>query len=166
MNEVVTDAFRHSAWATRVLIDACRTLTAEQLTRPGRAFGSVLATFDHVVSSDADYAAQLGAKLPEWARRGNASADLDQIAARAAETASLWEQVLRSPVDAERLLLLDSGTYEVHAGVVVAQALHHANVHREQIRASLKEMGVPRPDLQPWAYADASGRSRWLRAEK
>jgi len=165
MNEVVIDAFRHSAWATRALIDACRRLTAAQLTRPGRAFGSVLATFDHIVTSDADYAAQLGAKLPAWAR-GSAAADLDQIAARAAETESLWEQLLRSPVDAERLLLLDSGTYEVQAGVVVAQALHHANVHREQIRASLKEMGVPRPDLQPWAYADATGRSRWVRAEK
>jgi hypothetical protein len=26
-------------------------------------------------------------------------------------------------------------------------------------------LGVEPPDLQPWAYADETGRSRWLRPE-
>ena len=161
MNEILLDAFRHSAWATRTLVDACRPLTAEQRTRPGRAFGSVVATLNHIVSCDADYAAQLGAAHPAWARGGNATDDLDQLAARAAETASAWLLLLGGPLDAERLLVLDNGRYEVSAGVVVAQALQHASAHREQVRAALKEMGANPPDLQPWAYADATGRGRW-----
>jgi hypothetical protein len=45
------------------------------------------------------------------------------------------------------------------------QALHHVSVHGEQVRACLAAMGVEPPDLQPWAYADETGRSRWLRPE-
>lgn len=131
MNDIIIDAFRHNAWATRALIEACRDLSAEALARPA------------------------------WASDGNEAHDLDRLAARVAETEQLWERLLGTPVDAERLLLLEEGAYEVHAGVVVAQALHHANVHREQIRASLAELGVRPPDLQPWAYADATGRGRW-----
>lgn len=161
MNDIIIDAFRHNAWATRALIEACRDLSAEALARPARGFGSILAAFNHIVSSDAAYAAQLGAVRPAWASDGNEAHDLDRLAARVAETEQLWERLLGTPVDAERLLLLEEGAYEVHAGVVVAQALHHANVHREQIRASLAELGVRPPDLQPWAYADATGRGRW-----
>ena len=62
------------------------------------------------------------------------------------------------------MLFLENGTYEVHAGVIVAQALQHASAHREQIRARLRDFGVEPPDLQPWAYADATGRGRWREA--
>jgi uncharacterized damage-inducible protein DinB len=55
---------------------------------------------------------------------------------------------------------LDDGTYEVNAGVVVAQALHHGNAHREQICAILTSLGMEPPDIQPWGFADETGRSR------
>lgn len=47
MNEILLEAFRHSAWATRTLVAACRELSIEQLQEPGRGFGSILATLNH-----------------------------------------------------------------------------------------------------------------------
>jgi uncharacterized damage-inducible protein DinB len=166
MNEILHEAFRYSAWATKTLIAACRDRSIEQLKRPARGFGSILATLNHVVLSDAGYVATLTGVCPAWATDGNETDDLDQVEARVDETASLWEQLLAEPVDAERLLLLDEGEYECYAAVVVAQALHHANAHREQIRAGLRDLEVQPPDVQPWEYALETGRAHWRREQK
>ena len=166
MNEALHEAFRHSAWATKALVAACRDLSVEQLGRPARGFGSILATLNHVVLSDAGYAAILTGVRPAWAAGGNETGDLDRIEARVDETARLWERLLAEPLDAERLLLLDKGEYECHAALVVAQALHHGSAHREQVRAGLADLVVKPPDLQPWAYADETGRAHWRREKK
>jgi uncharacterized damage-inducible protein DinB len=166
MNETLHEAFRHSTWATKALIAACRGLSAEQLRRHARGFGSILATLNHVVLSDAGYAAILLGVRPAWASDGNETDELDQLEARVDETARLWERLLAGPLDAERLLLLDGGAYECRASLVVAQALHHGSAHREQIRAGLADLGVRAPDLQPWAYADSTGRARWIRGKE
>ncbi|MHC4408503.1 MAG: DinB family protein [Planctomycetota bacterium] len=162
MNEILQEAFRYSAWATKQLIAVCRDLPVEQLNRPARGFGSLLATLNHVVVSDAHYVAIFTGVGPAWATGGRETDDLEQLEARVEEVARSWEQLLAEPVDAERLILLDEGTYECHASVVVAQALHHANAHREQVRAGLKDLGVKPPDVQPWEYALATGRARWV----
>ena len=166
MNEILHEAFRYSAWATKTLIATCRDLSIEQLRRPARGFGSILATLNHVVLLDAGYVATLTGVCPAWAPDGNETDDLDQVEARVDETARLWEQLLAEPVDAERLLLLDEGEYECHAAVVVAQALHHANAHREQIRAGIIDLEVKPPDVQPWEYALDTGRARWRREKE
>jgi hypothetical protein len=41
---------------------------------------------------------------------------------------------------------------QVRAGVMLAQALHHSNVHREQISAVLTGLGLTPPDISGWAY--------------
>lgn len=164
MNETLREAFRHSAWATKALVAASRGLSPDQIRRPACPFGSILATLDHVVRSDAGYATILTGVRPAWAT--DDTDDLDRIEARVDETARLWERLLERPLDAERLLVLDAGEYECPASVVVTQALQHASAHREQVRAALKGFGVEPPDVQPWAYADATGRARWLRGTK
>lgn len=165
MNDILIDAFRHSEWATRVLLEACRGVASERRAeRPVQGYGSIDATFNHLVRSHAAYAAVLGATRPVWVEEGSHAADLDVLAMRAEEAAGAWESVLATPLDPERVLVLENGTYEVHAGVIVAQALQHASAHREQIRARLRDFGVEPPDLQPWAYADATGRGRWREA--
>ena len=157
----LADAFRHNAWATTTLIAACRALSHEQLTRPAPGFGSVIDTLHHVVSGDAGYVSRLTTERPAWGT-ADPTEDLGELEARAADVARLWEEVLARPVDADAILLLDDGTYETHVGILIAQALHHASAHREQISAYLTSLGIEPPDLQPWAYADATGRGRWV----
>jgi uncharacterized damage-inducible protein DinB len=161
MNETLLDAFRHNSWANKELLAACRSLSAESLTLPAAAsFGSIIATFNHIVNSDAGYVRRFSSSVPEWWVKRENSADLDQLHARMEETVRLWEEVLAAPINAEQVLILDEGAYEVHAGVIIAQALHHGNSHREQICAILTGLGVEPPDIQAWAYADATGRGR------
>jgi len=165
MNDVWIDAFRHNAWAMKTLIAACEGLSGEDLTRPRAGFGSLLATLNHLVSSDAGYIASLGGGRASWATPGGETEDLRELDARVEESRARWEQFLTGPLDGERLVFLDDGTYETHASVVVVQALHHVAAHGEQVRAGLRALGLTPPDVQPWALADATGRSRWLRPE-
>jgi len=165
MNEVWIEAFRQKDWATKVLIAACEERSVDELMRPAAGFGSILATLNHLVMADAGYVASLGGGRAVWAVADNETNDLQELATRAKENGARWEGFLREPIDGERLAFLDDGTYETHTAVVVMQALHHVSVHGEQVCACLAAKGVEPPDLQPWAYADETGRSRWLRPE-
>jgi uncharacterized damage-inducible protein DinB len=165
MNEVLIEAFQQKTWAMKVLIAACEKLSADELRRPAAGFGSIQATLNHLVMADAGYVASLGGGRAAWAVTGGETDDLRELAARVDESNSRWERFLHEPIDGERLVFLDDGAYETHAAVVVMQALHHASIHGEQVCASLTSMGIEAPDLQPWAYADETGRSRWLRPE-
>ena len=165
MNEVLIEAFQQKLWAMKVLIAACEDRSVDELTRPAPGFGSILATLNHLVMADAGYVASLGAGRAIWAVANGETTDLRELAARAEENGARWERFLREPIDGERLAFLDDGAYETHTAVVVMQALHHMSVHGEQVCACLTALGVEAPDLQPWEYADKTGRSRWLRPE-
>lgn len=166
MNDVLLDAFRHHSWATKQLLAVCQNLAEEHLTAGApSSFGSILATLNHVIMSDAGYLRSLAGNGPTWLRDRAESADFDQLSQRVEETERSWERFLSQPLDGERVLMLDQGTYEAHAGVLIAQALHHGNAHREQICAMLTGFGVEPPDIQAWAYADATGRGRERRPD-
>lgn len=160
VNEALLEAFRHNGWATRQLLAFCRGLSEEQLTSPSAGgYGSILATFSHIVLADAGYLGRLGGRAPAWLGSSE-GADVDQLEDWVEETEQLWEQLLSEPVDAERLIVVDNGANEVRAGVFVAQALHHGNSHREQICATLTSLRMQPPDVQAWGYAWATGRLR------
>ena len=165
MNDVLLEAFRQKVWAMQALIAACEQRPVEELTRPAAGFGSILATLNHLVLADAGYIASLGGGRADWAVANSETNDLRELAARVEQSGARWEQFLREPIDGERLAFLDKGAYETHAAIVVMQALHHMSAHGEQVCASLAALGADAPDLQPWAYADETGRSRWLRPE-
>ena len=170
MNEVLIEAFQQKDWAMKTLIAACENCSVEELTQPAAGFGSILATLNHLVSADARYVASVGGGRADWETADNETnnlqaATLQELAAHAAENGAKWERFLHEPVDGERLAFLDDGAYETHTAIVVMQALHHASVHGEQVCKCLEALGIEPPDLQPWAYADKTGRSRWLRPE-
>ena len=179
MNEALRYFCRHNVWASRTLLERCRSLTDEQLSAPAVAsYGTIIETFRHLVMSDAGYLRALGGPETPWlsdyqraldqvAEPWNdgpmEDGDLDELERRIDQTAGLWETLLDTEeFDAARVRTLDSGTYECPAGIVMAQAFHHGSLHREQICAMLTALGVESPDLQPWAFADATGISRFL----
>jgi uncharacterized damage-inducible protein DinB len=162
MQEILLEAFRHHAWANRQLLTACRGLPQEQLTVPGTAAGTdrgILAVFNHIIQSDRGYVSRRGER-PEWAEHEEDTADLDELERRADENAEVWERFLAQPLEATKLIILDQGAYEAEQSVLVVQALHHGNAHREQISAILTGLGVEPPDIQAWAYAEATGHGR------
>jgi uncharacterized damage-inducible protein DinB len=173
MNEVnatLKEGFRHHAWATRELLAFCAQLRPEQLSRPQPApmagvHGSILETFDHIVCTDGRYLGALTGHRPAWANERGLSSDLNELAPWVDEAEARWMGYLTHPDDAARKVFLDDGTYETNAAVVTAQALHHGSAHREQICAMLRGFGLDPPEVQPWDFADATGRSRWIKPE-
>src|SRR5919201_533530 len=152
MNEVLLEAFRHNAWATKQLLAVSRGLTQEQLTSPGTATGTergILAIFNHIVQSDRGYVSRRGDR-PAWVDTEEDTDDLDELERRAGENAQGWGRFLSTPIEATRLIILDQGAYEAEQSVIIVQALHHGNVHREQICAIMTGLGVQPPDVQAW----------------
>ena len=162
MKEIMLEAFRHHAWATRQLLTACRRLPPEQLTLPGTAAGTdrgILAILNHITQADRGYASRRGDR-PAWVESEEDTVDLDELERRADENAEVWERFLSQPLEASKLIVLDQGAYEAEQSVLVVQALHHGNAHREQISAILTGLGVEPPDIQAWTYAQATGHAR------
>ena len=181
MNESLLYLFRHNAWATKTILDVCRALTPEQLIAPASAtYGSILETFNHLVTSDGGYLKSLGGPMTPWIAERERElekykehwindearervVDLDELALRMDETERLWASFLaKEEFDPERVCILDLGTYECPAGIVMAQSFHHGSLHREQICAILTGFGIEPPDIQPWGFADDTGLSRFV----
>ncbi|MEV4179647.1 DinB family protein [Nonomuraea sp. NPDC049709] len=160
MNEILLDAIRHNNWATKRLIEFCRDqgFSAQQLEVRGvGTFGGILSTLQHIVDADGSYAQRLAGIELSWVD-GAEQADLPLLSARASEVERVWEEVLAKPIDVEGVVIVDEGTREVRAGIFLAQALNHANHHREQVCAILTGFGIEPPDIQAWEYAWATGR--------
>ncbi|MCA0352550.1 MAG: hypothetical protein LCH85_11200 [Chloroflexi bacterium] len=161
MHGVLFDSFEHNRWATALLLQTCSQLSEEQLaTTVVGSYGDIIATFNHIILSDARYLQHLSGKAPDWLLNRDRTNDLAVLAARAEEAATNWAQFLALPFDAEQMVTLVTDDYEIHGGALIAQALHHSNIHREQICAILTSLGIEPPDLQPWAYAHETGRGR------
>jgi uncharacterized damage-inducible protein DinB len=129
---------------------------------PGTAAGTdrgILAILNHLIQSDRGYASR-GGERPDWAENEEDTADLDELERRADENTEVWETLLSQLLEATKLIMLDQGAYEAEQSVLVVQALHHGNAHREQICAVLAGLGIEPPDIQAWAYAEATGHAR------
>jgi uncharacterized damage-inducible protein DinB len=160
------DAFRHNAWATRELIDYCRKVDPAHLgvAAPG-VFGTVLETLRHMLTGESGYSARFTGSPRAWDLPENATPTLEELDAWNREMGSVWEEVLAAGVDGDAILTRkrsDGAVSEMTAGLMLAQALHHSNVHREQISAVLTGLGLTPPDISGWAYGRETGRYRTL----
>lgn len=181
MNETLRYLSRHNSWASKALLETCRTLNEEQLSAPASAsFGTIIETFNHLVTSEGGYLKSLGGPVAPWVAAAQEAlaeyeehwsndearepiVDLDQLALRIDELEGFWEVFLAGEeFDPERVCLLDLGTYECPAGIVMTQLFHHGSIHREQICSMLTGLGIEAPDLQPWEFADTTGISRFV----
>lgn len=165
MNEALLDPFRHNAWATRELLGVCRSLTDAQLETsvPG-TYGSVLATFHHLIGSEAYYLGILSGATPAWYREEDDEPppSMEWLESRAADMAERWERFLAAdPVDPARPVVYEDWSSD--AGVLIAQVLNHGNEHRAHIGTILGSLGVDHPELDGWAYGEAHGRYRSTR---
>ncbi len=154
-NGVLRDPLRHNNWATRCLIRFCRDqgLTAEQLEVSGvGTYGGIVATLDHIVRCDGSYLRRIADRPLDFVD-SEATPDFDLLEQWNDEAGVLWEEFLAAPIDVERVLIVDDNTRGTRVGIFIAQAINHANHHREQVCAILTGLGIEPPDIQAWAYA-------------
>jgi uncharacterized damage-inducible protein DinB len=153
------DAFRHNAWATVRLIDACAALTPEQLATdiPG-TYGSIHRTLHHLVDSDTWYLSFFRDGV--IVQMDDELAELSELRAGIEANGELWLEVLADAPDPDRQIEdLDGDTrYLAPVGVRLAQVVQHGTDHRSQVCTALTLLGVEPPDIAVWAYGDATGR--------
>ena len=152
------EAVRYHKWANLHLLDACATLSDEQLqlTAAG-TYGTIAATFQHLASAEQRYLARLVGNqatinerddFPGIAMlRGLASSGGDQ----------LIEAAARITPDDTTDMKRDIGRFKLHLGVVIIQALHHGNDHRTHVCTILGHHEIPYGDMDVWAYGEATG---------
>lgn len=153
------DAFAHHIWATLRLIDACLTLTPEQLNAPvPGTYGSILDTMRHSVGGDTYYLSHL---------TGDPARDIDtehmdlrELRAAMEADERTWIELLAQDLDPNAVVKdVDQEGYERDAtiGIRLAQALHHGSDHRSQICTALTMLGIEPPFIDVWAFGAETG---------
>ena len=158
---LLADAFEHHVWATLRLIDACAALTPDQLETsvPG-TYGSILDTFRHLVSTDCWYLTFFG-DTPQRIEE-DSQAGLDELRSAISANGTEWQQLLADGPDSERDIVENGDGWNFHSplGFRLAQVLEHGTDHRSQICTALTSLGIEPPQIDLWAYGEATGRTR------
>jgi uncharacterized damage-inducible protein DinB len=155
------DAFAHHVWASLGVIDACLTLSPEQLDAivPG-TYGSILSTVRHFVGGDAFYLSAMTGDRPMLLDEDRLR--LPELRAAIERQADRWSQILSGDLDPQTIVEeVDDDGYRRQApiGIRLAQAIHHGTDHRSQVCTGLTALGVKPPDIDVWDYALETGRS-------
>jgi uncharacterized damage-inducible protein DinB len=158
------DAFAHHLWATDRLLEFCGHLTEEQLAHhaPG-TYGSIVRTLRHLVGSDRWYLSFFPTSqspLPEIDDEADSS--LAALRAESLRNAAAWTEVLAAKPDPEADVAEFDPKWEFHVplGFRLAQATHHGTDHRSQVCTALTTLGIEPPEIDVWAYGEATGRTR------
>jgi uncharacterized damage-inducible protein DinB len=141
------------------LLDACAQLSDAQLDATTKGtFGSVRETLTHLFSSEEGYARHFGftgalptprlADLPAFP-------GFDELRRRAERSGNELIAIAEQG-DLSQVLHLDGGTYDATVMIVLIQAVNHGIDHRSQIATMLSQQGIEPPDLDSWAYNDAT----------
>ncbi len=161
---LLDDAFAHHIWATERLIDACAALTPEQLRTPAPGtYGSIIDTFRHLVSSDGWYLSffrEQPAPIDEEAETG-----LAELRSAITANGKAWTALLAAGPDGETDIVEHGEGWDFHSplGFRLAQVVHHGTDHRSQICTALTSLGLTPPEIDVWAYGEASDRTRAAR---
>ena len=160
--------FQSDAWATRLVLEACRQLSQNQFEHQlGLGHGSVEQTAAHMVQALFYFAARLNRQPPnraaDWPERAlspdemlavfeEANTAFQQALARTVEQHALdeilnWTDTDVGPVDPSN---------QVSYAVAVAQMIDHSIHHRTQIVDMLRLLGVqPEIEGHPFEWDEA-----------
>ncbi len=152
-------AFRYNRWANLLLLDACGNLTQQQLelTAPG-TYGTIAGTLMHLFAAEQRYVRRLGGSEPRIQASSDPFLGVEPLRIHA-ETSGhdLIELAGRLRPEETVETSWPEGTFQVEAGVILIQALHHGNDHRTHICTILGSNGLFVPDMDVWAYGRAKG---------
>lgn len=161
MTTGLSEFFKYNLWANLRLLDACAQLSDAQLdaTMIG-TFGSIRETLMHLFSAEEGYVRSFTGTTPTPPlKEFTTFAGFDELRRRAERSGKeLITIVEQRDRDLSQIFHLDGGTYDAPAIIVVIQAIDHGIDHRSQIATLLSLQGIEPPELDSWAYNDATYR--------
>jgi len=148
--------FRRNAWATDRLLDFCAGRPEVEAPAEGDVFGTIDATFNHLVGAEPGYTRLLTGRLPMDLSEARPLVELREPARLLGEG---WLAVLDTDRDPEPVLPFQRGLHpEVMADwVPLVQTPHHGDDHRTQVGTVLSRQGIEMPDLDGWAFGLEAG---------
>jgi uncharacterized damage-inducible protein DinB len=149
--------FEHNHWANLKTLMACAALSDEQLDAAplSATKGTIRITLTHLIASQQGYLELLTLPVEQRRPRGPVPYDTLEASARASGEA-LLALVGNLPEHFFEKRLQTTDGYSVEPWVVLVQAINHAAEHREQINNMLSALGVTPPNLDGWAYGEAT----------
>lgn len=160
MTTGLPDFFQYNLWANLRLLDACERLSDAHLDAPAKGtFGSVRESLMHMFIAEEHYARTLTGRTPTLPLEDLAPfPGFDELRQRAKGSGEALIAFVEQaePEKLRQILHLDGGTYDAPVIVVVLQAIDHGIDHRTQIATALSQQDIEPPDLDSWAYNDAT----------
>jgi uncharacterized damage-inducible protein DinB len=160
MGDACAEMLRYNRWANDALLQACRSLTDEQLdaVMPGVS-GTVRVLLLHIVGGQQTFVLRTQGRQHEGElHRGSTWPGWDTVLDIARTTNDELIGVAESlKPDAEVGLPWLGKTYRFPVRFFLVHAAEHGVEHRTEIKLALAQMGVATPDLDAWSYAEAMG---------
>ena len=163
-NSVLLALFRHNTWANLKLLEFCEALSDEQLDASAAGtFGSIRDTLWHVVGAEVSYVHRVNGKLPDTPSFRDHFPGLAVL-----KQAAQWtgDELLQLALSARADTLVEEWSDD-HTIVVryplaslMLQAINHATEHRGHIATILTQLGLKPPEMDGWAYMEATGEFR------
>lgn len=147
--------FEHNNWANEKIIQACYTLSDEQLDAVPHSItkGNIRETLTHLVTSQRGYLALLTLPVEDRPTAPLAFQALEESARVSGD--GLLAVARGEGVALDSRLRTRDGHY-TEPWVVLLQVINHATEHREQIKSMLSALGVTPPDIDGWDYGLAT----------
>jgi uncharacterized damage-inducible protein DinB len=160
---LLADAVDHNVWATLQLLDACASLTPEQLgTNVPGTYGSIIDTLRHLVGADRGYLALLGdGALPGIDEEDEAAMTVAELRGVMEADGPVWTAVLAGNPDPDRIVVRhrpDGSESHAPLGIRLAPVPQHGTDHRSQVCTALTSLGIEPPPIDVWDYASSQGR--------
>lgn len=154
--DVLSTLYHHHLWANLRLLQACATLTPEQLeTSHIGAYGSIIEILEHIVGGEQSYFSRISTGKPLQRQENQAPmtlAEMEESLRRTGAGFIEWAAKVQ-PTDTVEIDW-DGIMRDVPKTILLTQVINHGTEHREQIKVILTQLGIEAPDLQGWAYFD------------
>ena len=161
-NAILVQLFRHNQWANRTMLDACRDLTAEDLSSEViGTYGRLDRTLIHLARAQGGYLRTLADWRPGEEHRleyDDPFPGVDHVAAHLRFTGERLIEVARvASIDRVVEGTWGDEAFRLPEWVLLLHAAHHATEHRQQIATMLTSLGLSPPEPDVVAYWNAVG---------
>lgn len=160
MHLALVEMFRYNKWANLTLLQACRTLTDQQLDAEALgASGSVRVLLVHIIGGQQTFLLRTQGRQHEGElNRSSVWPGFDRLVDLAVSTSDELMEIAGGIDEHSEVDLQYMGrVYRYPARFFLTHALEHGVVHRTEIKLILAQQGIDTPSLDGWQFSDAAG---------
>jgi len=159
---------RYSTWASQRVFDAAKKLSPEDLTRNvGASHGSILGTLSHIHFADRIWYSRV-VDPNESVIRESDLATLEQQWPAIQQKWEAWAERIQD-ADLRRMIAsksMDGIPYEVATEKSVLHLVNHNSLHRGQVMAMIRQLGIAPPATDLMMYYRLTAADGGLQAQR